>query len=106
LITHRAGEGSLTDLTEVGYAVLKFGGIRKYLASQSESGMIRADNERLQNDVLKFQNVNSGLDRDLKIAQANLIEQQSRELKHKTAWGIVGILLGALLTFILERIFN
>jgi hypothetical protein len=103
LVTERAGDNSITDLSEDGYLVIKYGGIRKFLEAKDGMGMIRAQNELLQNENLKFLNANRELDRDLKIAQANLVEQQSRELKHKTFWGIVGALGGALLVYFLDH---
>jgi len=103
LVVYRAGDNSLTDLSEDGYVVLQYGGIRKFLAAKSALGMIKAQNEVLQNELLKFQNNNRDLDRDLKTAQAILAQQQSRELRHKKAWGIIGALAGALVSYLVDH---
>jgi hypothetical protein len=100
LVRERAGENSITDLTDAGHTVIKYGGIRKFLEVKDAIGMIRAENELLQNKLLKEQERNRLLEKDLKDAQYQLTHKQMADLKRKNRDEIIKIVVSAVVGFI------
>jgi hypothetical protein len=101
LVTLRAGDNSITDVTEQGLSVLKIGGIRKFLDVKDAGRSIRQENERLQNSLLKEQEKNRILEKDLKDAQYQLTVKQTNDLRKKNRDEIIKIVVTGVITFIL-----
>jgi hypothetical protein len=82
----------------------------KYVESLSEAQNLDYELEEIKNLNIKLQNQNlqasiknQQLDKDLKDAQYQLITLQTKELRNKRKWGVIGALLSAALTITIEH---
>jgi hypothetical protein len=88
-------------LTLLGSYENYFGDQSKKQIDQNEFNSLRLENERLTNMQLILNQQNAAIDEKYKQSQIKLTELQTKEIKTKRKWAVLGALGGSVITFII-----